>query len=65
MVDKITGLNGMRNLKILSIGRNYIKTISGLASKQTSTLENASVMIAFVGVRRRYARRVMDELQLY
>lgn len=35
MVDKITGLNGMRNLKILSIGRNYIKTISGLVSKQS------------------------------
>jgi len=30
MVDKITGLNGMKHLKILSIGRNYIKTISGL-----------------------------------
>lgn len=37
MVDKITGLNGMRNLKILSIGRNYIKTISGLVSKQSVT----------------------------
>lgn len=30
MVDKITGLSGMRNLRILSLGRNYIKQISGL-----------------------------------
>lgn len=30
MVDKISGLNGMKNLKILSIGRNYIKSVSGL-----------------------------------
>jgi dynein light chain 1 len=30
MIDKIIGLNGLRYLKILSIGRNYIKTISGL-----------------------------------
>ncbi|CAO1441292.1 unnamed protein product [Diamesa serratosioi] len=30
MIDKITGLNGMKSLKILSAGRNYIKTISGL-----------------------------------
>lgn len=35
MIDKITGLNGMRNLKILSIGRNYIKTISGLVSTRS------------------------------
>lgn len=30
MVDKITGLSGMKNLRILSLGRNYIKQISGL-----------------------------------
>lgn len=30
MIDKITGLNGMKNLRILSLGRNYIKQISGL-----------------------------------
>lgn len=33
MIDKITGLNGMKSLKILSAGRNYIKTISGLVSQ--------------------------------
>ena len=30
MIDKIYGLNGMKSLRILSAGRNYIKTISGL-----------------------------------
>ncbi|XP_059612181.1 dynein axonemal light chain 1 [Phlebotomus argentipes] len=30
MIDKIYGLNGMKNLRVLSLGRNYIKQISGL-----------------------------------
>lgn len=30
MIEKITGLSGLRNLKILSLGRNYIKAFSGL-----------------------------------
>lgn len=30
MIEKITGLNGMKNLRILSLGRNYIKTLAGL-----------------------------------
>lgn len=30
MVDKIYGVSGMKNLRILSLGRNYIKQISGL-----------------------------------
>ncbi|XP_065073016.1 dynein axonemal light chain 1 [Ochlerotatus camptorhynchus] len=30
MIDKIFGLSGMKNLRILSLGRNYIKAISGL-----------------------------------
>ncbi|XP_058059312.1 dynein axonemal light chain 1-like [Anopheles bellator] len=30
MIDKIYGLSGMKNLRILSLGRNYIKAISGL-----------------------------------
>lgn len=30
MIDKIFGLSAMRNLKVLSLGRNYIKTIAGL-----------------------------------
>lgn len=32
MVDKIYGISGMKNLRILSLGRNYIKQISGLVS---------------------------------
>ncbi|CAG0881952.1 unnamed protein product [Darwinula stevensoni] len=30
MIDKITGLQGLKNLRILSLGRNYIKSFSGL-----------------------------------
>ncbi|XP_039282422.1 dynein light chain 1, axonemal-like [Nilaparvata lugens] len=30
MIEKIAGLGGMKNLKILSLGRNYIKAFSGL-----------------------------------
>lgn len=30
MIDKVIGINGMKNLKVLSLGRNYIKAISGL-----------------------------------
>lgn len=37
-VDKIYGLNGMKNLRILSLGRNYVKSISGLESV-SETLE--------------------------
>ncbi|XP_031785163.1 dynein light chain 1, axonemal isoform X23 [Nasonia vitripennis] len=30
MIEKISGINSLKNLKILSLGRNYIKTFSGL-----------------------------------
>lgn len=30
MIEKISGINALKNLKILSLGRNYIKTFSGL-----------------------------------
>lgn len=30
MIDKIAGLNTLKHLRILSLGRNYIKTFSGL-----------------------------------
>ncbi|CAH0385000.1 unnamed protein product [Bemisia tabaci] len=30
MIEKISGLSGMKNLKILSLGRNYIKAFTGL-----------------------------------
>lgn len=32
MIEKITGLAGMKRLKVLSVGRNYIKSFSGLVS---------------------------------
>uniref|UniRef100_A0A182U3U0 Dynein axonemal light chain 1 n=1 Tax=Anopheles melas TaxID=34690 RepID=A0A182U3U0_9DIPT len=30
MIEKIAGLNGMKNLRILALGRNYIKSLSGI-----------------------------------
>ncbi|PZC79783.1 dynein axonemal light chain 1 [Helicoverpa armigera] len=30
MIDKIAGIAGMRSLKILSVGRNYIKSLAGI-----------------------------------
>lgn len=30
MIEKIAGINSLKNLKILSLGRNYIKNFSGL-----------------------------------
>ncbi|GBP56534.1 Dynein light chain 1, axonemal [Eumeta japonica] len=38
MIDKIAGIAGMRNLKILSLGRNYIKAITGVETV-SDTLE--------------------------
>lgn len=32
MIEKLTGLNGMKNLRTLSLGRNYIKSFNGLVS---------------------------------
>lgn len=33
MIEKITGVSGLKNLKILSLGRNYIKNFSGLVRR--------------------------------
>ncbi|XP_015520479.1 dynein axonemal light chain 1 [Neodiprion virginianus] len=30
MIEKIAGINSLKNLRVLSLGRNYIKTFSGL-----------------------------------
>ncbi|XP_031623257.1 dynein light chain 1, axonemal isoform X1 [Contarinia nasturtii] len=30
MIEKITGINGMKNLRVLSLGRNYVKSFTGL-----------------------------------
>lgn len=32
MIEKISGLNGLKNLRVLSVGRNYIKSFNGLVS---------------------------------
>lgn len=44
MIEKITGLSGMKNLKILSVGRNYIKSFAGLVKllSNLNTLLNLS-----------------------
>ncbi|CAH4015397.1 dynein axonemal light chain 1-like [Pieris brassicae] len=38
MIDKIVGIAGMRSLKILSLGRNYIKSLAGIETV-SETLE--------------------------
>lgn len=30
MIEKVTGLNSLKKLRILSLGRNYIKSFSGM-----------------------------------
>ena len=51
-IDKITGLNGMEQLQILSLGRNQIKRIEGLeASLAASKKEGASLQAALEGAR--------------
>lgn len=35
MIEKIAGISGMKNLKILSLGRNYIKNFTGLVRSVT------------------------------
>ncbi|XP_055634585.1 dynein axonemal light chain 1-like [Toxorhynchites rutilus septentrionalis] len=32
MIDKIVGVSGMKNLRILSLARNYIKSLNGIES---------------------------------
>jgi hypothetical protein len=32
MIEKITGISSLKNLRILSVGRNYIKNFSGLVT---------------------------------
>ena len=47
-IDKITGLNGMEQLQILSLGRNQIKRIEGLEAVQ-DTLEQLWVSYNQIG----------------
>ncbi|XP_041974022.1 dynein axonemal light chain 1-like [Aricia agestis] len=39
MIDKIAGIAGMRNLKILSLGRNNIKSLAGIETVSESLEE--------------------------
>ncbi|XP_026323859.1 dynein light chain 1, axonemal-like [Hyposmocoma kahamanoa] len=39
MIDKIAGIAGMRNLKVLSLGRNYIKSLAGVETVADSLTE--------------------------
>lgn len=32
MIDKVIGLSGMKNLRVLSLARNYIKSLNGIVS---------------------------------
>lgn len=47
MIDKITGLNTLKNLRILSLGRNYIKSFSGLEGVG-ETLEELWISYNFI-----------------
>ncbi|KAL1129542.1 hypothetical protein AAG570_012487 [Ranatra chinensis] len=47
MIEKITGLGLMKNLKILSLGRNYIKAFSGL-EPVAETLEQLWISYNFI-----------------
>ncbi|XP_017768536.1 PREDICTED: dynein light chain 1, axonemal [Nicrophorus vespilloides] len=47
MIEKIAGINSLKNLKILSLGRNYIKNLSGLEGV-SDTLEQLWVSYNFI-----------------
>lgn len=47
MIEKIAGVSALKNLKILSIGRNYIKTFSGLEGVG-DTLEQLWISYNFI-----------------
>lgn len=47
MIEKIQGLNTLKNLKILALGRNYIKTFSGLEGV-SDTLQELWISYNFI-----------------
>lgn len=49
MIDKIAGIAGMRNLKILSVGRNYIKSLAGVVSFVFALLSKVDAWIPLFG----------------
>lgn len=49
MIEKIEGLNQLKNLKILSLSRNYIKSLSGL-EEVADTLEELWISYNFIEI---------------
>lgn len=47
MIEKITGLNGMKNLRVLSLGRNYIKSFTGLVSNDFKEYDNSCSPLSY------------------
>ncbi|CAH2083651.1 unnamed protein product [Euphydryas editha] len=47
MIEKVTGLNSLKKLRVLSLGRNYIKSFSGMESLG-DTLEELWISYNFV-----------------
>lgn len=48
MIEKIYGLNGMKNLRVLSLSRNYIKQVTGLVCRSvTFSLKGIRMQIFF------------------
>lgn len=47
MIEKIAGISALKNLKILSLGRNYIKSFSGLEGV-ADTLEELWISYNFI-----------------
>ena len=43
MIEKITGLTGMKNLRVLSVGRNYIKSLAGLVCIRNTFFEQRNI----------------------
>lgn len=62
MIDRINGLSALRNLKILALGRNAIKTFAGL-EPLADTLEELWISYNFIdktkGVLRMHKLKVL------
>ncbi|XP_026323687.1 dynein light chain 1, axonemal-like [Hyposmocoma kahamanoa] len=62
IIDKIAGIAGMRNLKILSLGRNNIKTLSGIETV-AETLEE--LWISYNGIDKLKVMTAMKNLKVF
>lgn len=61
MIEKITGLNGMKNLRVLSLGRNYIKSFIGLVNTM-KIIENIGFDSLFCSKRKEGVAENLEEL---